>query len=305
METRHTTNWNGKSVVWRLLGAADKIQVTDLSVDVYEGTDYLPAQYDRWLDDPDYTLVGAEFDGKIQGFWALRKIDNGKTRYSMAARVAPQWRSHGLSAARAASGFPPLSTETRVRYTRIGTVGANIAGTEWTQPLMMLRYSHQALHKVLQTIKNLQAIVGVEDQPACRVSTTEGCTLLERTGESVINFAWTPYENTVTNTANMFRHHVFYSSPAGVSLGNEDARVNGVTYYCTVVTKNAQALLAHLRAFLEQDAVMQLYPWFFAFIPTELAVELIPVLPPGEEYLHGRTVDYGESPAQKKATPKL
>eukprot|EP01006_Ploeotia_vitrea_P007231 TRINITY_DN16476_c0_g1_i1.p1 TRINITY_DN16476_c0_g1~~TRINITY_DN16476_c0_g1_i1.p1 ORF type:complete len:317 (-),score=0.17 TRINITY_DN16476_c0_g1_i1:56-1006(-) len=310
----HTTTCRGKEVGWRYITAADKQAVTDLSVGIYAGDDglpgddSLPVHWDEWMNNPNYVLFGAEIEGQLRGFWCHRTINEGRTVYTMHARVHPEWRNSGLNAGPRTLGakynWPPMTTETHIRWTQGGDLKAGTTVVHKRAPhapkIMplhgILYYHHSALYKLKSILRNLQGTFGKED-----TTTSNYDSFCQRAPQQVV-WAWTPHEKT---SKQVFSHFKFYESTSGVSLGNEDTRVNGLQYVVNIFCENMAGVLAHLLAFLEQEAVKELYPWFVAFIPLELAKTLVPLLPKGSSY-HGTVCEWCEIPVPKgKPKPKL
>ncbi|KAG8431646.1 hypothetical protein GDO86_020630 [Hymenochirus boettgeri] len=67
-----------------------------ISVGIYNGMDYLPAMYHRWLADPKRSMFVAKSEGKVVGFGSFLLVDNGVTALLQAMRVAPWRRNRGI-----------------------------------------------------------------------------------------------------------------------------------------------------------------------------------------------------------------
>ena len=90
-----------KSLSVRHVRAADKPAVMAFSRDVYEGHDYLPFVFDRWLVDPMRTMFCVQDGARASEAVALETLtlsDEGATAMFQALRVAPAMRGRGVAA---------------------------------------------------------------------------------------------------------------------------------------------------------------------------------------------------------------
>ncbi|XP_019628332.1 PREDICTED: histidine N-acetyltransferase-like [Branchiostoma belcheri] len=60
------------------------------------GTDYVPAKFHSFIDDPDVTVFVAEVEHQVVGFRASKFTEGGQVYVGKAARVAPDWREQGI-----------------------------------------------------------------------------------------------------------------------------------------------------------------------------------------------------------------
>ncbi|KAI8497421.1 histidine N-acetyltransferase [Branchiostoma belcheri] len=62
----------------------------------YFGTDYVPAKFHAFVDDPDVMMFLAEVGDQVVGMTASKFTEGGRVFISKAARVAPDWRGQGI-----------------------------------------------------------------------------------------------------------------------------------------------------------------------------------------------------------------
>ena len=77
---------------------ADRDRVTELTREVWDGRDYIPRVFDRWLSDAGAAFEAAEIDGVVVGVQRLRPFAPGLMWYE-GLRVAPELRRQGIARA--------------------------------------------------------------------------------------------------------------------------------------------------------------------------------------------------------------
>ncbi|TMC92889.1 MAG: GNAT family N-acetyltransferase [Chloroflexi bacterium] len=77
---------------------ADRKRVVELTQDVWEGRDYLPQVFERWVSDAGSTFQAAEMDGVVVGVQRLRPYAPGLMWYE-GLRVASTHRRRGIARA--------------------------------------------------------------------------------------------------------------------------------------------------------------------------------------------------------------
>ena len=77
---------------------ADRKRVVELTQDVWEGRDYLPQVFERWVSDAGSTFQSAEIDGVVVGVQRLRPYAPGLMWYE-GLRVASTHRRRGIARA--------------------------------------------------------------------------------------------------------------------------------------------------------------------------------------------------------------
>ena len=109
----------------RLARRSDLCSVIEMSEGIYEGHDYLPFVFLRWLEDPNRKIFVAERRGDVIGMRAFHIIDEGKTVVSQSLRVHRNYRGHGISGQLilaeknyVKTHFPGVTSE---RYTTMST----------------------------------------------------------------------------------------------------------------------------------------------------------------------------------------
>lgn len=77
---------------------ADRDRVTEITKDVWEGRDYIPRVFDRWVSDSGATFQAAEVEGVVVGLQRLRPYAPGLVWYE-GLRVASEHRREGIARA--------------------------------------------------------------------------------------------------------------------------------------------------------------------------------------------------------------
>jgi GNAT superfamily N-acetyltransferase len=98
---------------------ADRNRVVELTADVWEGQDYLPQVFDRWVSDAGSTFQAAEIDGVVIGLQRLRPFAPGLMWYE-GLRVASTHRRRGIARAMLASAIAE-AREAGFTEMRLGT----------------------------------------------------------------------------------------------------------------------------------------------------------------------------------------
>jgi len=81
----------------RPLRESDREDILEIARHTWEGHDYIPYFFDKWLKDKDSHPLGVEYDGHIIALANLRVIDDGRTGWMEALRVHPDHRGKGLA----------------------------------------------------------------------------------------------------------------------------------------------------------------------------------------------------------------
>jgi GNAT superfamily N-acetyltransferase len=77
---------------------ADRDRITEMTKEVWDGHDYLPRVFDRWVADAGAAFEAAEVDGVVAGVQRLRPFAPGLMWYE-GLRVAPEHRRQGVARA--------------------------------------------------------------------------------------------------------------------------------------------------------------------------------------------------------------
>jgi GNAT superfamily N-acetyltransferase len=104
----------------RPLRPADRDRVTEMTRDVWEGRDYLPKVFDRWISDAGASFQAAELDGVVVGVQRLRPYAPGLVWYE-GLRVASTHRRQGIARAMLESAIAE-SRQQGFREIRLATV---------------------------------------------------------------------------------------------------------------------------------------------------------------------------------------
>jgi GNAT superfamily N-acetyltransferase len=86
-----------EKVLCRPALSKDTEQVMELCSHIWEGGDYIPHVWDRWLDDPVGLLGVAELSGRVVGVFKLTKFQDNEW-YLEGLRVHPDFQGKGIAA---------------------------------------------------------------------------------------------------------------------------------------------------------------------------------------------------------------
>ncbi len=81
----------------RPLRASDRADILEIAKHTWEGHDYVPYFFDKWLNDENSYPIGIEAEDHIIALANLRVIDNGMTGWMEALRVHPDYRERKLA----------------------------------------------------------------------------------------------------------------------------------------------------------------------------------------------------------------
>ena len=98
---------------------ADRERVEEMTRDVWDGRDYMPQVFDRWVSDAGSTFQAAEIDGVVVGVHRLRPYAPGLIWYE-GLRVAGEHRRQGIARAMLASAIAE-AREAGFKEMRLGT----------------------------------------------------------------------------------------------------------------------------------------------------------------------------------------
>jgi N-acetylglutamate synthase-like GNAT family acetyltransferase len=85
------------SATIRKLLASDRNDINEISKQIWDGHDYLPAVADDWLKDPTCHFYGVEADGHIVAVGNLRLVEGGRTGWMEGLRVHLEYRGRGFA----------------------------------------------------------------------------------------------------------------------------------------------------------------------------------------------------------------
>src|SRR5712691_6231857 len=88
----------GGDLQLRPVRPADRDRVVEMTRDVWNGRDYLPRVFDRWVGDAGAAFQAAEVEGVVVGVQRLRPYAPGLIWYE-GLRVAAEHRRHGIARA--------------------------------------------------------------------------------------------------------------------------------------------------------------------------------------------------------------
>src|SRR3981081_1855540 len=88
----------GRDLQIRPVRPADRDRVSELTKDIWNGHDYLPAVFDDWVGDSASSFQALEVDGEVVGLQRLRPYAPGLVWYE-GLRIATTHRRRGLARA--------------------------------------------------------------------------------------------------------------------------------------------------------------------------------------------------------------
>src|SRR5947209_17903401 len=98
---------------------ADRDRAIEITKDVWEGRDYIPKVFDRWVSDAGAAFQAAEIEGVVVGLQRLRPYAPGLIWYE-GLRVASEHRRQGVARAMRAAAIEE-AREQGFRYLRLAT----------------------------------------------------------------------------------------------------------------------------------------------------------------------------------------
>jgi GNAT superfamily N-acetyltransferase len=112
-------------ITLRPVRPTDHDRVVEIARKVWEGRDYLPRVFDRWVADAGSAFEAAEIEGEVVGLQRLRPYAPGLVWYE-GLRVAAEYRRQGVARAMLASAIEE-AREQGFREMRLGTGSADAA----------------------------------------------------------------------------------------------------------------------------------------------------------------------------------
>jgi len=112
-------------LIIRRAAAADKPAVVEFCAKIWEGWDYLPRVWDRWLADPDGAFLVAELDGRPVGTDKITVLSPGEV-WLEGLRVDPDHHGRGIALAINRKAMEVVAS-LKPRTVRFGTVSDNRA----------------------------------------------------------------------------------------------------------------------------------------------------------------------------------
>ncbi len=86
---------NQDEITFRHLTPEDKPRLLEIASGIWEGHDYLPHVFDRWVGEPDSYFAGIFLHGRLAGCGRLFHLDRGRA-WLEALRVDPKLQGRGL-----------------------------------------------------------------------------------------------------------------------------------------------------------------------------------------------------------------
>ena len=86
-----------KEITIRKAVSADYEAILEMSEGIYNGHDYIPCVFHKWLTQPSREIFVAQLGEKLVGLRAIHIVDEGRTFISQGLRIHPRFRGYGLS----------------------------------------------------------------------------------------------------------------------------------------------------------------------------------------------------------------
>ncbi|PFX13380.1 putative N-acetyltransferase 16 [Stylophora pistillata] len=83
-------------LTFRLAQTSDFDEILKLSEGVYDGQDYLPLRFHKWMQMINVAVMLAHTSGKLIGLVQCSVVDDGRTAVRRAARISPEFRGQGV-----------------------------------------------------------------------------------------------------------------------------------------------------------------------------------------------------------------
>ncbi|XP_028409093.1 histidine N-acetyltransferase-like [Dendronephthya gigantea] len=255
---------------------------------IYEGHDYLPFVFLRWLEDPNRGIFVAEKEGDVIGIRAFHIIDEGTTVVSQSLRVHREYRRQGISGLLilaenryVQTHFPRVTTE---RYTTMSTnVGRLAIHRKSHGENLLLEFGIIAFYINPATVSTrerncansqVRKIDSVEFQTLVREGRLDR--VLQR-GTMVID--WEPFKAVESNVSCGLVNEgdsLFVSKAQkedqiqGLSHGRLSQRVKCLHWAATIYTENVKLLTVHIAKQLRNATIQARKKSFIfsCFIPT-------------------------------------
>ena len=94
--SKASENSVASEMIFRVATPGDYNAVMDINRNIYDGFDYLPALYMKFVRDPNYRITLAELDGEVVAMASAYIMDGGKSVMGMAARVKTTHLNKGI-----------------------------------------------------------------------------------------------------------------------------------------------------------------------------------------------------------------
>lgn len=231
----------------RKLRDSDRNDVLEISKHVWEGHDYLPSVFDKWLRDVNSHFYGIELDDRIVAVGNLRLVESGSVGWMEGLRVHPDYRGRGL-ANMVTQHFVDMAKDLRLPRLRLVTGSENLAS---------LKLSKNAgfsiiLRMAVSWISKPKAFPEVQDYvPIKKRSPRSVCTLLKMKPRfiphRILAYEWKALNDTCPNIREIGKTHAFY---AALKNNEIDSLSFGYPrnpwWNATIYAKDSQGFLAQL-----------------------------------------------------------
>ena len=231
----------------RKLRDSDRDDVLEISKHMWEGHDYLPSVFDKWLRDVNSHFYGIELDGRIVAVGNLRLVENGSVGWMEGLRVRPDYRGRGF-ANMVTQHFVDMAKNLRLPRLRLVTGSENLAS---------LKLSKNAgfsviLRMAVSWISKPKALPEVQDYvPIKKRSPRSVCNLLKMKPRfiphRILAYEWKALNDTCPNIREIGKTHTFYAALKNSEIDSLSfGYPRNPWWNATIYAKNSQGFLAQL-----------------------------------------------------------
>ena len=245
-------------LTFRLAQSGDFDAVAKLSEGIYDGQDYLPFKFHKWLQGDNLAVLLAFSDDKLVGLTACFVIDEGRTFIRRAERILAERRGQGLvrqlrefATQYAREHYPSLQ---RKRFTTIVDLASSVDQTKLLE-IGILSYNIEKKLSCQATISTTNAV----EIEMCSKEYFSNVILSSPVREqlfpdNVIVVNWCPFEPLRSNIDYMLQENdeMFVdkcgdnASPRSFSFGAFSPREKFQLWQVSVYTKDPVLFEAHL-----------------------------------------------------------
>lgn len=229
---------------------SDKSAIIHISKGVYDqfvlGYDYLPPNYDAWIQDPNKNCYVLIVDGNVVGFRAVTVMDNGKTLWIEGARVLESLRGGGLGTKLAKEtdqmGREKYPKAIRFRWSSVFFPKNNPALYSCYTWAIIPNKISSVLQKIAAVLKEDVKETHSSDIYEFLVKRSTSCFTKSNTFCTV----WKHYELSKENIKVLDKNHKLFQDNNGVSWGCDYKRNLGLSWEFTVDANDHDSMLRHL-----------------------------------------------------------
>ena len=219
----------------------------EISKHVWEGHDYLPSVFDKWLRDVNSHFYGIELDDRIVAVGNLRLVENGLVGWMEGLRVHPDYRGRGL-ANMITQHFVGMAEDLRLPRLRYVTGSENLASLKLAK---MAGFS-VILKMAVSWISKPKAVPEFQDYvPIGKRSPRNICALLKMKPRfiphRILAYEWKALDDTCPNIREIGKTHTFYAALKNNEIDSLSFGYPRNSWWnTTIYAKNSQGVIAQL-----------------------------------------------------------